>query len=178
MNMKRILFLLCIAASGCLSTGCLVDAGKLAGFTDPKAKIKYRGLSAEVGTDFVGHMDGHYNAETKQIDLVVDVSSNASARVSAEGERADHIVELRRIETAYYLEAQKQVGKNFEAFGTMLAIAATAGGDAVAKVIDAAAPILKGSAITLPGGIGGTLGQPAPVEPTTAILPPIVTPAP
>jgi hypothetical protein len=53
------------------------------------------------------------------------------------------------------VEVQRLVGENFKAFGTMLALAAAGGGDAVAKVVDAAAPILKGSAASLSlGGLG------------------------
>ena len=161
--MKRILFCLCVSASGCLAGGCLMDASKLAGFSNPKLIVKktWSGFYAEAGSDFSGKLDATFNPETNQFVLKGEVSSNVSGVVSAEGERADHLLELRKVETQYYLAAQQQVGKNFEAFGTMLAIASTAGGDAVAKVIDAAAPILKGSNVTLPGGISGTLGSSA-----------------
>ena len=156
-----------VAAMGVLCSGCLIDAGKLAGFSNPKVKISktWGGVDVEVGTDFTGKAVGEYDPETKKIKFEVEVNSGVSSVVNAEGLRADHLIELRKIEATYYLEAQKAAGENFKAFGTMLAIATAAGGDAVAKVVDAAGPILKGSAISLPAGIGATLGSTGPPAP-------------
>jgi len=171
-------FLACVVLWHC--AGCLIDAGKLAGYSNPKASVRYnpwtKSFEAEAGTDFAGKLDGSYNPETKAFELHVDVASGVSPVVAAEGERADHLIELRKIEATYLLEAQKAVGENFKAFGQMLAIAAAGGGEAVAKVVDAAAPILKGSALGLgafSARLGAATGEPAKGE-TPAAPPPLI----
>jgi len=145
-------------------TGCLVSAEHLAGFSNPKLKVKKSalGFSAEADTDFAGKLKADYNPETKQFSIDAEINSDAGTVIAAQGERADHLIELRKIEATYLLEAQKAVGENFKAFGQMLAIAAAGGGDGLKKVIDAAAPILAGSAgaLELPslGHLRGQLG--------------------
>lgn len=150
-------------------TGCLVDAGKLAGFSNPKLIVKktITGFYAEAGSDFNGHLVADYDPETNRFHIDGTVSSNVSGVVTAEGERADHLIELRKAEMNYLVESQRLVGENVKAVGQMLALAAVGGGEAVAKMVDAAAPILKGSTVTLPGGLGATLGGPVapPVTP-------------
>ena len=159
----RIIYALLLLVSGFWNTGCLIDASKLAGFSNPKAKVKYHpwsGFTAEVGTDFTGKLDGDYDPATGKATIHAEVTSGVSSVVTAEGERADHLVELRRIETTYYLEAQKQVERNMDAAGRMISMAAIGGGEAVAKMVNAVAPVLAGSAIDI-GGIGrATLGVP------------------
>lgn len=143
-----------------LTTGCLVDAGKLAGFSNPKLIVKktMTGFYAEAGSDFNGHLIADYDPETNKFHIDGTVSSNVSGVVTAEGERADHLIELRKAEMNYLVESQRLVGENVKAVGQMLALAAVGGGEAVAKMVDAAAPILKGSTVTLPGGLGAALG--------------------
>lgn len=142
-----------------LLCGCMVDASKLAGYSNPSAEISYSplwGFRARTGADFTGDFEGHYNPETGAIDVVATVGVNASQVVGAEGERADHLVKLREIETAYLLESQKTVGDNFQAFGQLLAIATAAGGDAARQVIEAGIPILQGSRVRVDiPGVGG-----------------------
>ena len=159
-------FLACVMlwhCGGCLN---LASARHLAGFTEPKLVVKktWNGFYAEAGTDFNGTIDATYDPATNAFTLKGQVNSNASGVITAEGERADHILELRKAEIAGTVEVQRLVGENFKAFGTVLALAAAGGGDAVAKVVDAAAPILKGSAANLSlvglGAAGINLGAP------------------
>ena len=152
-----------------LCGGCLVDASKLAGYSNPSTDVSYnpwtKSFHARTGADFTGTLDGEYDPDTKRVRVKLEVGSNASGVVQAEGERAEHLVELRKLETQYLIESQRIVGDNFRAFGQMLAIAAAGGGEAVAKMVDAAAPILKGSALKVNGlgsiGLGETVGPPA-----------------
>lgn len=150
-----------------MTTGCLVDASKLAGYSNPKLVVKktMTGFYAEAGSDFNGHLKADYDPVTQKFTIDGTVSSNVSGVVTAEGERADHLVELRKAEMNYLVESQRLVGENFKAAGQMLALAAVGGGEAVAKVATAIAPVLAGSSVTLPGGIGAVLGTPVPVPP-------------
>ncbi len=172
--MKTRMFSVChvVALCGMLSLcgGCLVDASKLAGFSNPSLEVKRTpwGFAFKAGSDFKGEGSAEYNPETGQFKGHVLVTSDPTPVINAEASRADHLVELRRIETTYYLEAQKTVGENFQAFGNMLAIAAQGGGAAVAKVVESAAPLLSASAPllgTLMGPVNALAGvatQPSP----------------
>lgn len=181
----------CSILSGMMSlsfTSCtmsMMPADKMAGYSNPKLKVvrTWNGFSAEAGTNFNGDVDVEYDPETKRFHLKGKVASDASGVVGAEGERADHLIRLREVESEflqakmqYALESQRIIGQNFQAFGSMLAIATAAGGDAVKKVVDAAAPILAGSKIDIAGMGGASLGTslpslqpmvpiPAPLEP-------------
>lgn len=173
--MRRLIFVCTLAVGMCLNAGCLVDAGKLAGFSNPKLIVKktMTGFYAEAGSDFNGHLIADFDPETNKFHIDGTVSSNVSGVVTAEGERADHIIELRKSEMNYLVESQRLVGENMKAAGQMLALAAVGGGEAVAKMVDAAAPILKGSALNLPGGFGATIGAaPLPPVPTDPTPPP------
>lgn len=159
-----------VALFGMLSLcgGCLVDASKLAGFSNPSLEVKRTpwGFTFKAGSDFKGEGSAEYNPETGQFKGHVLVTSDPTPVINAEASRADHLVELRRIETTYYLEAQKTVGENFQAFGNMLAIAAQGGGAAVAKVVESAAPLLTASAPLL-----GTLMGPVNALAGAAVTP-------
>ena len=115
--------IVCLVIGSCLSCGCMIDAGKLAGFSNPKLDMSYdagRGkFDLEAGTDFQGKAEGHYNPETKQIDATIEVGSTASPVVQAEGERADHLVALRQIEATMLVEMHRLVGENIRAVGDM-----------------------------------------------------------
>lgn len=150
------------------STGCVESSKWLAGYSNPSSKVSYHwltGFRAETGADFEGTLVGTYNPETKELSINLAVNSDPTTVIAAEGERADHLVRLHELVN----ERHRIVGENFQAFGTMLAIAAAGGGDAVATVIDAAAPILKGSAIGLDiaglGTINANLGAADPTPP-------------
>jgi len=166
---------LSVLVGGCLLTGgCgMQNASGLAGYSNPTLKMKkgiFGSMYFEAGTNFTGDVEAKYNPETGQFELSGTVGSDASGVVGAEGERADHLVELRRIEADYLIRSQEIVGENFQAFGNMLAVAAAGGGDAVSKVIDATVPILAGSGGTIDlGKLGGAslnLGTtPAPTTP-------------
>jgi hypothetical protein len=175
MNIKiGVACVLCIANMGC--TIALLPADKLAGFSNPKLRVTrtWGGFTAEAGTNFEGDVDVQYDPETKAFRLVGKIVSDVSGVVGAEGERADHLVALREIESdflkakmQYALESQRIVGENFQAFGTMLAIATAAGGDAVQKVINAAVPILAGSKVDIAGVVGASLGTPPTENPVS-----------
>lgn len=156
--------------AGCLTTqgGCSMNASALAGFSNPAVRMT-RGLfgtSAEIGTDFAGHGELHYDPDTGKIDVLVDVNSQVSPVVTAEGVRADHLVELRKIEAERIVATHQAIGQNIRSVIDGLALAVAAGGDAASKFMDASAPILKGSALALDlGSLGGgamNLGPPAP----------------
>lgn len=161
----------------CITSGCgLIDSRKLAGYYDPKLVVKKTiwGFEAEVSTDFSGTIDATYNPETHEFILKGQVNSNSASVLAAQGERADHLVQMRLEEMKMVVERDRLVGENFKAFGQMIAIAAMGGGDAVAKVVDAAAPILKGSGGSFNSSLLGAgkinLGESTP--------PPIVGPVP
>lgn len=146
----------CLAAA---SGGCVMDASALAGFSNPSLRVKHSvlwGTEVQAGTDFAGNGHLVYRPETGELEVTLDVQSDASGVVTAEGLRADHLVELRRIEAERVIELHRLVGENLKAAGTMLALAAAGGGEAVAKIADAVAPVLKGSAAELNfEGLGG-----------------------
>ena len=103
-------------------TGCMMDASKLAKYSNPKLHVSYNrnGVEFEAGSDFKGDGKVHVNPVTKEIDAEVHVDSSVSAVDKAEGERADHLVELRRIEAQYLVESQRIVGENIKALGSIL----------------------------------------------------------
>lgn len=113
---------LCLAVM--LLGGCMMDAAKLAGFSQPKLKATYnaaRGrFDLEAGTDFQGRAEGHYNPDTGQIDAEVEVGSIASPVVKAEGDRAESLVALRKIE-ADMLVKMHEVARDNIAAGVGLA---------------------------------------------------------
>lgn len=156
--------------AGCLTTqgGCSMNASALAGFSNPAVRMTKGvfGASAEIGTDFTGHGELHYDPDTGQIDVVVDVNSQVSPVVTAEGVRADHLIELRKIEAERIVATHQAIGANIRSVIDGLAMAVAAGGDAASKFLDGAAPILKGSAMALDlGALGGgtlNLGDGAP----------------
>lgn len=170
-----------IALAIALIPGCLMDsAGRFAGFTQPSFSASHGifGTSVRASSDFAGNLVVDYDPETGELHAEAEVSSDASKVVSAEGERADHLVELRRIESEYKIESQRLVGENFRAFGQMLALAAAGGGEAIAKVIDAGVPLLKGSSAHWDleglGSGGATLGaaqRAPPVDPQSTTEP-------
>lgn len=181
----RLISVLVFLFCNCLNTGCLnsMDALKLAGFSNPKIKVTKNifGFSAEAGTDLNGTIDVTYNPETGTITLKGSVNSNAANVVTAEGERADHIAAMQIEQMKQVTERHRIVGENMKAAGQMMALAATAGGDALSKVIDATAPILAGSAIDINGIGSAQLGamidgtwKPKLVPPATGAIP--VTP--
>ncbi len=156
-----------LAIGGCLS-GCAPGAQRLAMFSNPSSKVSYHwfwGLYAETGSDFEGTLKASYDPETKQLVIDLTISSDPTPVIRAEGTRADHLVELHRLD----VERHRLVGENFKAFGQMLAIASQGGGEAVAKVIDAAAPILAGSGFGFDiAGLGSVTANLGTAEPTAA----------
>lgn len=159
----------------CLTTGCAPGAKRLAMFSNPSSKVSYHwfwGLYAETGSDFEGTLKASYDPETKQLVIDLTISSDPTPVIGAEGTRADHLVELHRLD----VERHRLVGENFKAFGTMVALASVGGGEAVAKVIDAAAPILKGSGLGFDiagiGSVSANLGAAEPDEPKVPEPPP------
>lgn len=111
----------CVWIGSCLSCGCMIDAGKLAGFSNPKLRMNYNGgrgtFDMEAGTDSQGKAEGRYNPETKQIDASIEIGSAVSPVVQAEGARAESLIELRKIEATMLVEMHKAVGENMRAFG-------------------------------------------------------------
>lgn len=140
----------CVWIGSCFSCGCMIDAGKLAGFSNPKLRMNYNGgrgtFDMEAGTDFQGKAQGHYNPETKKIEASIEIGSSVSPVVQAEGTRAESLVELRRIEATMLVEMHKAVGENIRAFGD----AAKNIGGAIARVETAKeGPTLTGSLWTI-----------------------------
>lgn len=92
-----------MVAAVCLwCCGCLVDAGKLAGITEPGISYerKWSGSKFNISSD-MAMQEGLFrrNKDTGEMELhVVGLSSAASPVTLAQGERAEHLAELRRIE--------------------------------------------------------------------------------
>jgi hypothetical protein len=157
--------------AGCLSTqaGCQSDEVRRAfGYSNPTLEVKHSffgGTSFKAGSNFSGELDAVYNPDTNAIEVHARADSNVADVLGAEGARiTEQFLAARAAEYAYRNRQAEIVGDNFRAFGTMIAIATAAGGDAVQQVIDAAAPILAGSGATLDitglGHAGINLGQP------------------
>lgn len=141
---------LLMALAGCpLLSGCMSSARHLAAYENPKLAIDYdgRGFHLEAGSNFKGHAEGHYNVETHQADAVIDVDSDVASVDKAQGERADHLIELRR------QEAQLLAAETEAMTGMVNNVTSVLGG------------VLGGSTVRVPmGPLGtatGTLGTPA-----------------
>jgi len=120
----------CVMLGTCLSCGCMMDSSKLAGFSQPKLQMSVdarRGkFDMEAGTDFEGKAKGHYNPETKEINAEIEIGSSASPVVKAEGERAEALVELRKIEAQMLIKMHELVGDNIKAAGGIVSDVAKA----------------------------------------------------
>lgn len=105
-----------------LCGGCLMSADQLAGFSRPGVHVKKDsrgGWDFEAGSDMRGKAkvdakpDGSYTFD-------MTLSSKASDVVEAEGQRADHLVELRKIEAQSIALQLKMVGDMASAIVAMV----------------------------------------------------------
>lgn len=165
----------CVAALGVAlligTVGCRAMAEDL-GFSNPDVTVKKTafGFEARLGTDFRGKGDVRYNPKTGEFTLIGEMASDPTSVIRAESDRAAANLEAFKVIASYRIESQKIVGENFRAFGQMLALAAAAGGDAVAQVVKAGAPGLEASNRGIgqfmesmaPALIGAATGLPVP----------------
>lgn len=179
----RLICLLLVMFGGCLS-GCAIKpmtADELFGGASQAPKLKitktWTGFSAEAGTNFEGSLNAKYIPETGEFNLDGKVSSGASdvlkeypnwigSMLPAQQAMLQANVEINRLQ----VEKHRLVGENVKAVGQMLAMAAAAGGDAFAKMVDSTAPILRGAGVSLEGLGAFNLG---PVAPVVEPVPPI-----
>lgn len=116
-------FLVTCLSLGLAIAGCTVPAVKLAGITEPGAVYEQRpdgSRIVKISSDFEGEMVLTRSAETGEIELHVSAKSNASEPTRAQGERADHLVELRKIEAERDLGWQRLLGQAISAAGMFL----------------------------------------------------------
>jgi hypothetical protein len=107
--MKRLILFTLLLVSGCAMSPAL----KLAGFTEPALKIKRTPdgtLEFYASADFKGRADIKKDVATGQLEEVhLDFSSDPVAVTQAQGERAEHLVELRKIEAEFRLAQQQMI---------------------------------------------------------------------
>lgn len=158
--MKRYLGLVlpCILFGGCLA-GCAQNAANLAGYSNPSVQIK-AGLFSKtllIGTNFNG--EATYDPETGKFH--VKVASAPEGVIAAEGERADHLVPLREIERMRIVETHKAIGETITKTIDLISAAAMTGSTQIVEsVMQAAVPVLQGSALSLEGLGSANLGSP------------------
>jgi len=190
-----------IVASLIMFSSCTIStkpftANQLGGYSNPNVIVErtWRGGRVVIGSDANGtvDIDAELNADgTFKIKGKAEFASNVSGVVDAEGRRMPGELmagmQTRQMEMIEKLDAglterHRIVGENLKAVGQMVALAAAGGGSAIAKVIEATAPILAGSAASLDLGKFGSLDLnlgTAPnshVPPAEVIPEPIVTP--
>lgn len=111
---RRLLPLILLSAS---TTGCLLPASYVAGYSNPKAKVyvnKLTGkLEAEIGTDFTGKMEMDYDPESKKTRVVAEVSSKASDVNISEAAKAEAITQLQTAQ-------MEMVSRNMEALTSLV----------------------------------------------------------
>jgi hypothetical protein len=115
-----------------LCGGCLSDATRLAGYTEPGVHFKRgaRGYELTVSSDFEGEAHGEWNKETGQLRLDVKVDSQASDVTTAQGERAAYLERLREIEAEYRAELMRTMLSTWQALAAMAVPAAASPGPA------------------------------------------------
>lgn len=95
-------------------TGCqMMPVSKLAGFSEPCLRIKKDargGYEVYTSADFKGKGEIKVNKETGDIDISFNITTSATDVTQAQGERAQYLTELRKIEAEDRL-AQMQIMK-------------------------------------------------------------------
>lgn len=83
-------------------SGCqMMPASKLAGFSEPCLRVKKDsrgGYEVYTSADFKGKGEIKVNKETGDIDISFNITTSATDVTQAQGERAQYLAELRKIE--------------------------------------------------------------------------------
>lgn len=178
-----------------LSGGCSLSmkpdfsASGLGQYSNPSTIVDLRKGKIEISASANGELNLEDVTISKDGTLHVKgyakFQSNPETVVDAEGRRMPGTVlagtQLAMADLAWKLdqgltERHRIAGQNIEKVFNGMALAATAGGDAVTKWIDATAPVLRGSGLTLEGIGAANLGVPAqptvlPEEPVEPVAP-------
>lgn len=163
--MRQILFIIAVAASGCLHGGCkAMPVNEWLGISNPKVTITKNifGFKAEAGTDFSGSLKADYDPQTGVIHLDGQVASDASGVVKAEGDRAVQISPVVLEAIKGQVEIEKARAETVKAVAQAIQASVVGGAASVAKMVEASTPILSGLSASL----------------VPALTPPVVGPRP